>query len=199
MVIEAATLYQQAGDTWIETYSGGRFCMNAPTFIRADIAHALSFNCRYNGHCRSYYSVAEHSVLVAELVRLKGGTVLQQLEGLLHDGTEAYLSDVPAPFKQFLPDWKDVDTKLDAEFRIYAGLPAHKDPLVKHCDWVALFIEVQDLLLGKGKDWLDPVNAREEALEIRAKHGIRAYSWAPAFARDTFLFKWDELDAARSV
>lgn len=198
MVIEASTLYQQTGDTWIETYTGGRFNMNAPSFDRNDIAHALSLNCRYNGHCRSFYSVAEHSVLVSELVRLKGGTELQQLEALLHDGTEAYLSDIPAPFKQFLPDWKAIDAMLDSKFREWAGLPAHKDELVKHCDWIALFIEVQDLLPGKGQDWQDPINAKDEALLMRATHSsLRAHGWIPLAAKHRLLSTWERLDAAR--
>lgn len=61
-----------------------------------DIAHALSNLCRYNGHVEQFYSVAQHSVLVA-----RGFTRGSELRkwGLLHDASEAYLGDVVAPLK----------------------------------------------------------------------------------------------------
>src|SRR6266496_1501995 len=60
-----------------------------------DIAHALSNQCRFSGHCKQFYSVAEHSCRVSDLCSYE-----HQLGGLLHDGTEAYLSDIARPIKQ---------------------------------------------------------------------------------------------------
>ena len=56
---------------WMQTYTGRQFWPIDPRANEVhieDIAHALSMMCRYNGHCRTFYSVAEHSVLVSQHV-----------------------------------------------------------------------------------------------------------------------------------
>lgn len=61
------TIRQRRGD-WMQTYTGRQFWPLDPlpedVFIE-DIAHALSMQCRYAGHVTRFYSVAEHSVLIA--------------------------------------------------------------------------------------------------------------------------------------
>ena len=62
--------------TWIQTFTGRKFFPLAPDGAEVcieDIAHALSMKCRFNGHCLRFYSVAEHSVRVANRVRALGG------------------------------------------------------------------------------------------------------------------------------
>lgn len=80
-----------------------------------DIAHALSMTCRFGGHCDRFYSVAEHSILLAW--RLSAiGTVkaITLLAALLHDAEEAYLPDIPAPIKQHMPEAHKIYEKLNA-------------------------------------------------------------------------------------
>lgn len=183
--------YAQAGVGFIETYTGKHFNLAEPEFDITDIAHALSMNCRYNGHCRYFYSVAEHSVLVAKIMRLlKLG---DPMEGLLHDATEAYLSDVPAPFKQFLPDWSGIDHALDDKLRAFYGL-GEKTRGLKTADWIALFIEADALLNDKGACFLDPQGLREVALELKAdyRHRLYVHCHNPNTAKGLFLDYYKE-------
>jgi hypothetical protein len=62
-----------------------------------DIAHALSHICRFNGHCKEYYSVAEHSVLISQKLWKEGQRFNTVLRGLLHDSHEAYIGDIIRP------------------------------------------------------------------------------------------------------
>src|SRR4051795_4837465 len=64
-----------------------------------DITRALANTCRFGGHCRSFYSVAQHSVIVSELVEQRGGDVEDVFAALMHDASEAYLGDMPHPIK----------------------------------------------------------------------------------------------------
>jgi uncharacterized protein len=85
---------------WIQTVTGKQFWpMDAqPEEVDIeDIAHALSLPCRFNGHCKQFYSVAEHSIHVSRVVSNENAA-----RGLLHDAAEAYLSYIPQPVKREL-------------------------------------------------------------------------------------------------
>lgn len=90
------------GKAFILTYTGKVFSYDeiVPDMIDIrDIAHSLSQICRYTGHTRLFYSVAQHSLLVSE--KLPGGPA-EKLVGLLHDAAEAYTNDLASPLKRWL-------------------------------------------------------------------------------------------------
>lgn len=138
---------------------GGRFVsLHTPdpaTIALDDIAHGLAAICRFSGQTRTFYSVAQHSLMVAMLVppRLR-------LHALLHDATEAYLQDIPSPLKALLPDYVVIEKRLDAAILSSFGLPelsSRDHAEVKHADLVAVGVEMRDLFDGTH---LDPYRAQ---------------------------------------
>ena len=86
--------------SWILTNSAKPMSLVRPRadlVTTTDIAHSLAHICRFNGHCKHHYSVAQHSLLVASIVPEK-----DQLPALLHDAAEAYVGDMVRPLKQLL-------------------------------------------------------------------------------------------------
>lgn len=161
-------------ELWIETASGRRFYFNKPEFHIDDIADASSRICRFTGHCRMFYSLAEHAVLVADLMyRLKLG---DPLEGLLHDAHEAYIGDVSSPLKALLPDYRKLEQSIEAALRRDYGLPAIKTDGCKQADWLALFIEAENLLPSHGAGWIAPPGIAEQAAKLRYRFPVYAMS-----------------------
>lgn len=78
----------------------------------ADIAHALSMLCRANGHFKSFYSVGQHCINCAKEAKARGYSEFVQLACLLHDASEAYLSDVTRPVKAELPRYLEIEEPL---------------------------------------------------------------------------------------
>ena len=127
---------------------------DAPGDIRiVDIAHALSMQCRFNGHTREFYSVAEHCVRASEIV-----TKADALWALLHDAHEAYTGDVPTPIKAALmvkvndiERWplSQLESNLQTRIEDRFALGSHLPDSVKHADQVMLVTESRDLLHGE--------------------------------------------------
>ena len=95
--------------SWMQTYSGIKFDPLRPTpemVVIEDIAHALSMQCRFNGHVTPFYSVAQHSVHVAAHLELPPRG---RLQGLLHDAPEAYVGDMVRPLKNAMPIFKRIE------------------------------------------------------------------------------------------
>lgn len=102
-------------DSIIITYKKHRFSPRNPSandIEIADIAHALSCLCRANGHLDRYYSVAAHSINCMREGKAAGFTLNQQKALLLHDASEAYLSDIIRPVKLLLPDYLVMERRL---------------------------------------------------------------------------------------
>lgn len=156
-----------------------RFYIREPVWRLNAMAHAMAQTARYRGNADEFYSVAEHSVLVAALMdEVTGGN---PYEGILHDGVESILPDVSSPFKQLLPDLRREEKLLDANLRAYFGIPLEKTQECKHADWLALFIEAAQIVPERGTDFVDPYNIRREAMDLRQKGwAIRCLRWQEA-------------------
>lgn len=157
--------------TWIQTYTGLQFQPLNPRVedIRIeDIAHALSNQCRFSGHCREFYSVADHSLWVSRVVEAppdgclsdrRGENRALALWGLLHDAPEAYLVDLPRPIKhgsEIGRMYREFEGRLMAAICERFGLPAEEPDEVKHADKRLLFTEQRDLMGRPPKAWKDP-------------------------------------------
>ena len=141
------------GGPYIQTYSGIAFYPLDPRpeeiFIE-DIAHSLSNVCRFTGHCKHFYSVAQHSDLVSRLCAPEDA-----LWGLLHDASEAYVADVARPLKhshEWMP-FREVERRVMLAVAERFGLPPREPDSVKRADSQALGIEARSLmqpLVGDG-------------------------------------------------
>jgi hypothetical protein len=123
------------------------FCAPADSdFTIEDIAQGLANICRYSGQCSSFYSVAEHSVLVSEVA---AGF---EFEGLLHDAAEAFMGDITRPLKQILPEYKRIEHEVETAIFERFGISSTPAPEVKRADLRVLAAEQQQIM-PKGTDW----------------------------------------------
>ena len=136
----------------ITTYTGKHFDPINPdksTIDIYDIAHALSLTCRGNGHVKNFFSVGQHCVYCAKEAEARGYSKRVILGCLLHDATEAYMSDVPRPFKLMLPEYQRLEDKLiDLIYEHFLGsvLTKEEQEKVKEIDDDILYYDMIELL-----------------------------------------------------
>ncbi len=136
----------------ITTYTGKHFDPMKPELENIDIrdiAHALSLTCRGNGHVKNFFSVGQHCVNCALEAEKRGYSRRVILGCLLHDGSEAYMSDVPRPFKEMLPDYQKIEDELiDLIYQKFLGsvLTEEEKKLVKGIDDDLLYYDMIELL-----------------------------------------------------
>jgi hypothetical protein len=174
------------GPSCLETWTGRKVDLLDPDWREIeywDVAHGLANTCRYGGHVERFYSVAEHSLLVADLLVHMGHEPDSQmvLAGLLHDAAEAYLGDVIAPLKWLLrqstrgattgaeqtgalaPDYDTLSERMDlAICRRFESHPDDAQALLRKlqssealtlADRWALRIEASALVRSMGEGW----------------------------------------------
>lgn len=167
-------LDQEYSENSIRTFTGKVFdikILDPKSICIEDIAHALAFTPRFGGHLKEFYSVAQHSILVSNLLE----NTDQELAALLHDASEAYLGDVPSPIKKLLPDYKVLENNLSKvlakKFKI--KYPYH--PLIKEADKNLLSLEWDSFFMNVG---------------------LLDY-WTPEFAKAKFLEKFYQLNSKK--
>ena len=144
----------------IETFSGrivSPLEPNKENIVIEDIARSLSMQCRFNGHCARFYSVAEHSVNTAKVAScLAPDNSLAATFALLHDASEAYLCDIPRPLKSEFPNYLEWERELsNIIYMKFAGsLPDHETAdIVRRSDDIMLATEASALTHSKAVDW----------------------------------------------
>jgi hypothetical protein len=164
---------------YIRTYTGRKF-FTTPTASQVDlddIAVALSRAPRFGGHSYMQYSVAAHCIHVSHMVPAQ-----LKLQALFHDASEAYIGDIPSPFKAIMPDYKQVERGImDAvakKFRFAWPI----DPIVRQADSAALYQE---------RRWLFRTPVGEDDLVIPQIKPPRSISWG--------FFEWSNLTSVELV
>jgi len=117
-----------------------------------DIAHSLSLLCRANGHIDHFFSIAQHCINCANEAKARGYSARVQLACLIHDASEAYISDVTRPVKYYLTEYKVIEKRLqdiiDTRF-LGAVLPEEEFLLVDQIDNEMLICEFHILMKDK--------------------------------------------------
>lgn len=156
----------------ILTFLGKDFDLYTPDLEQIDprdIAHALANICRFGGHTRKFYSVAQHSCIVADLVPDE-----HKLAALLHDASEAYCGDMVSPLKLAMPDYREIERRLwlgvCERFQIDPALP----PCVFDADMIALATERRDLMPTTNTAWLCLIGVEPMPAVIRPWNQVRA-------------------------
>ena len=150
------------------------------------IAHSLSQLCRFTGHSSKFYSVAEHCIIVSEIIA-EGSCPGYALEGLLHDASEAFVGDLSRPLKLLLREqgamYDKVEELAQRAVAKRFGLEYPFPECVKVADNVALSTEKRDIMPKGGEKWFnmpEPRRARIEGLQ-------------PADAKRAWLRRFKEL------
>lgn len=169
---------------WVQTYTGKKFDflnITPDSICIEDIAHALSNICRYTGHTKEFYSVAQHSIIASEIVPEEDA-----FDALMHDATEAYLSDISRPLKTLLPEYKKLERivykAIADKFNVMYFLPDS----VKEADLILLATEKRDLMGNiEADEWTIIKSVEPLANKI--------YPIKPKEAEEKFLMIYEKL------
>lgn len=170
---------------FIETFTGKKVFFEDPSpnsICIEDIAHSLSMQCRYNGHCLRFASVAEHCVLLCENF---GWGNEDAYALLMHDASEAYLSDLPRPVKYTLPSYRELEAKFDAVIAKKFNVTNMHSDAVRNWDQRIILDERAQNMSKSGNDW-----QTGDATPL----GIALKFWDPAQAEGRFLQNFHRLN-----
>lgn len=185
--------------TWIETFTGKRINpmhLDEEMIDINDIAHSLALQCRFVGHCIVFYSIAEHSMRVAELLHkmLTGNaddmdigaeaTAKTCLAALLHDAAEAYIGDISRPVKHH-PMFKfaiELEKQILGKIMKKFNCTGANWELIKKADDIMLATEAEYLMADSGKGWYLP--------ELPLPH--RPKLIAPEDVEPMFLYRFEK-------
>lgn len=201
---EPAGPKERKGD-WCQTFTGRQYWPLDPRpedIDPVDVAHHLAMLCRYTGACRTFYSVAEHSVYVSQIV---GRYLLENrtghtpnearnlaLRALLHDGPEFMLGDLNRPTKYSVQGYREIEQLNWNAFcvRFNLHVPDRLD-LIKKADNAMLLAE-QAVLMGPPPVPWNPIEVPESMLE-HAHELAQRCGWSWGIAEDIFTYRYGAL------
>lgn len=183
-------------DLYIDLCDGSRWFMakDGHEFTSRMVASSLSKICRFTGHLRKFYSVAEHSVKCSYMVPEEFA-----FEALLHDAHESVVGDLSTPVKRFIGEaYQDLSDKAEREMRESFALPETESAEVRLADTYMCIIEAADGLPSGGNDWASYNELRPIALSAAHSNGYLwpAY-WDPDRAEMEFFRRFNSLAARR--
>lgn len=141
---------------WMLTYTGKEFYPLDPRvedLNEIDIAHALAMICRFGGHAKFHYSVAQHSAHAALCVLSETGDKKLAFCALMHDATEAYLGDVVTSIKRQLPEYKKLEKQLWQVIAKRWDLPTEMPAAIHRADMRMLMTERLDVMPASNRPW----------------------------------------------
>lgn len=177
-----------AQKAYIATYTGKQFFLLSPCLEDVDIvdiAHALSLQCRWTGHCKFHYSVAQHSYYCSFL-----GPDAEAFDRLMHDASEAYISDLNRPLKHYTEAGvaymrqEAIIQKVIAE---RFGFSTIEPPSVKLADNSMLYAEKAQIMGYKFEE------AERWENNDDGKNGVTIEQWTPQQAEQMFLNRFKKL------
>lgn len=179
---------------WIQVFSGAKFFPLAPAVEDvhlSDIARALSMLCRYGGHVARFYSVAEHSCRVSDLVLQRTSDPRQALWGLLHDASEAYIADVTRPVKHqpAMQPYRDAEKRLQNVICDAFDLPREEPAAVTQADYDLLGTEAVQLKSPIHPDWAKTTSNGQ----LPEPMNLGRLGWSPGDAETSFLRRFRRL------
>jgi hypothetical protein len=189
--------------TWMLTATGAQVDLRfiaAESISVLDIAHHLAQINRYCGACSRPYSVAEHSLLVCEILEREAGitdpSILQA--ALMHDAHEAYTQDLSTPMKQLVGEaWHREEERVQhavlKRFKLLAAYAAARERITR-ADLVALVTERRALLPAGDAMWPAEFTYRPAPwAELASRSAFTWQDW-----RDCFIERFGELQYARA-
>lgn len=171
---------------WIQTFTGHQYPLLHPSpsdILIEDIAHALSNVCRFSGHCRKFYSVAQHSFLCSLMVPTEFA-----MDALLHDASEAYLGDLSRPLKysDYLVGYRRIEMLTEEAIAEKFCLEIPRPTCIKTVDNKMLVTERRDLVGITEAGW--------EMDIVATPYTFRIDAWPPEKAEKEFLWRFGKLN-----
>jgi len=179
--------------TWLQAHSGKAVYpldLQIDQVTMEDIPIALSRKNRFNGHSVYPYSVAQHCVEGAGLLKEDAA-----LAFLLHEVSEVYLPDIPTPIKPYLHvatpkgamTWSALEGRHAAAIFAALGvarlLPLLSSPEVHAMDLAMLAAEKRDLMAPEPHPWGVCVAPADCDVRYPWSPDAAAQAWRNAFGR----------------